>query len=202
MKTKLIGICGGSGSGKTTLAKVMGEALGPQNCALLYQDSYYIDQSHRFDEDGGAVNFDHPDSLELALMAKHLNEIKTGKNIEVPKYDFATHTRQEEFELLSPAPYVIVDGILIYNHPEVREAIDFKIFVDTKESLRFKRRLERDVNERGRSAEGVKAQYQKQVLPMHEQFVAPLKEHADFVVSGEIEIANYLDNLLKQIEKL
>lgn len=177
----ILGVAGGSGSGKTYFAKALAEALG-ENATIVYQDNFYIDQSHRFDHDGGSVNFDHPDSLELTLLAKCLSELKSGKPTEIPVYDFKTHSRQKTTLQVRPTTIVIVDGILIY-HPEyLRNQFDEMVFFDTPESLRFERRLERDVVERGRTVEGVKAQFLKQVKPMHDEFVEPSKAHAHTVI--------------------
>jgi uridine kinase len=201
MKPKIIGICGGSGSGKTTLAKLIREKLGDENCAVLYQDSYYIDQSHKFDHDGGSVNFDHPDALEFSLMARHIHELENGKSIEVPYYDFSTHTRRNEVYKMEPKPFIIVDGILIYSQPIVVEAIKTKIYVDTPEPTRFSRRLKRDIEERGREAEGVRNQYLNQVLPMHNKFVEPSKTCADIIVNGEEDFHQVIDDIILKINQ-
>lgn len=181
----IIGIAGGSGSGKTTFAQRLRERLGPDNSEVLGQDSYYIDQSHRFDHDGGSVNFDHPDSLEFSLMATHLKALKKGEEIEVPLYDFATHQRLKKTEKMSPKKIIFVDGILIFSRPEVLACLDHKIFIDCEEDLRFERRLNRDVKERGRTPGGVRNQFYSQVKPMHDQFVAPSKEFACDIVTVE-----------------
>jgi uridine kinase len=177
----ILGVAGGSGSGKTYFAKELADALG-ESATIVYQDNFYIDQSHRFDHDGGSVNFDHPESLELTLLAKCLSELKSGEPTEIPVYDFKTHTRMETTLLVPSTNIIIVDGILIF-HPEyLRNQFDEMIFFDTPESLRFERRLERDVVERGRTVEGVKAQFLKQVKPMHDEFVEPSKHHAHTVI--------------------
>ena len=182
---KVIGIAGGSGSGKTTFARLMTSRLGPENVTIVPQDSYYIDQSSRFDRDGGAVNFDHPQALDWVLMAEHLRLLKSGQPIDLPVYDFATHRRKAETVYLVPKRFVIVDGILVYVPEEVRDIIDFKVFVQAREEVRFERRLKRDVAERGRTPEGVRAQYIAQVKPMHDQFVEPTARFADQIISGE-----------------
>ncbi|MEA9355120.1 uridine kinase [Bacteriovorax sp. PP10] len=178
----IIGVAGGSGSGKTFFARELQKILGDAQCTILYQDNYYIDQSHRFDGDGGSVNFDHPESLDFALLAKDLSALKKGKSIKVPIYDFATHTRKKETLDCHPKKIILVDGILILDSALVREELDEAIFFDTPEELRFKRRLERDVHERGRTAEGVKKQFDLQVKPMHNQFVEPSKSYAQTIV--------------------
>lgn len=178
----IIGVAGGSGSGKTFFARELQKILGDEKCTILYQDNYYIDQSHRFDGDGGSVNFDHPDSLDFALLAQGLASLKAGKSIKVPIYDFATHTRKKETLDCHPKKIILVDGILILDSLLVREELDEAVFFDTPEELRFKRRLERDVHERGRTAEGVKKQFDLQVKPMHNQFVEPSKSYAQTIV--------------------
>ena len=179
----IIGVAGGSGSGKTTFARRLVKSLGNENCAVLAQDSYYIDQSDKFDKDGGAVNFDHPSALDFDLMAQHLQELKSGQSVEVPIYDFATHSRKIETTSFPPKKVIFVDGILIFSQEVILPTLDFKIFVDCPEQLRFDRRLKRDVVERGRTPEGVKEQFTKQVKPMHDQFVEPSKDVADELVN-------------------
>lgn len=161
--------------------------LGDENSAILYQDSYYRDQSRNFDYDGGSVNFDHPDALEFPLLESHLIELKKGNSIQVPIYDFATHTRIKKSEHFPLKEYVIVDGILLFSQDPLVEIFDYKIFIDCPEELRYERRLNRDVKERGRTPEGVHNQFYNQVKPMHDQFVEPTKNIADLVVEqGEL----------------
>ncbi len=180
-----VGIAGGSGSGKTTLAELLHEYGGLEHSILLLQDSYYRDQSHLFDEDGGKVNFDHPSSLDFPLLAQHLETLRNGKPIEMPIYDFSTHKRLTRTIPVQPKPLIIVDGILILDSEIVRTKFDHSIFVTAKEETRFKRRLERDVRERGRTPDGVEKQFLKQVKPMHDQFVEPSQKHAHFLANGE-----------------
>lgn len=178
----IIGVAGGSGSGKTHFAKELQKMLGDDHCSILYQDNYYIDQSAKFDGDGGAVNFDHPSSLDFSLLAQGLKNLKSGKAVEIPIYDFVTHSRKKETLVGSPKKVIIVDGILILHSHEVRTECDETIFFDTPEELRFQRRLNRDVVERGRTPEGVKRQFELQVRPMHNQFVEPSKQHAHTII--------------------
>lgn len=200
----ILGVAGGSGSGKTYFAKALKDALGDA-ASIVYQDNFYIDQSHRFDHDGGAVNFDHPESLDLKLLAQCLAELKTGSGTKIPIYDFVTHSRSKETLNVGPAKIVIVDGILIFHPDYLREQFDEMVFFDTPESLRFERRLERDVKERGRTVEGVKAQFLKQVKPMHDEFVEPSKHHAHTIVKdlGDYHESfdAYKEKLLKLINK-
>ncbi|EQC51024.1 uridine kinase [Bacteriovorax sp. DB6_IX] len=178
----IIGVAGGSGSGKTTFASRLQDMIGPSHCGVVGQDSYYIDQSSKFDHDGGSVNFDHPNSLDFNLMGEHLFQIKQGSEIQIPIYDFATHSRLEKTNLFTPKRIVFVDGILIFSQDPVLEQLDHKVFIDCPEELRFSRRLNRDVKERGRTPEGVKNQFLKQVKPMHDEFVEPSKDHACDIV--------------------
>lgn len=197
----ILGVAGGSGSGKTYFAKSLAEALGP-HATIVYQDNFYIDQSHRFDHDGGAVNFDHPESLELTLLAQCLSELKSGKPTEIPVYDFKTHTRQSTTLRVEPCTIVIVDGILIFHPDYLRGQFDEMVFFDTPESLRFERRLERDVVERGRTVEGVKAQFLKQVKPMHDEFVEPSKVHAHTVIKDLGDYAEHFEAYKSRLLKL
>ena len=192
-------MAGGSGSGKTYFARAVHQHLGPERCEIVYQDNFYIDQSHRFDFDGGSVNFDHPDSIDFPRLAACLRELKTGQDTRIPIYDFATHKRRSETLPVAARPVVIVDGILIFHSPEVRELFDDLVFFDTPEELRYSRRLERDVKERGRTPEGVRNQFLKQVKPMHDLFVEPSKKFARTVVCDtdgyEATLRDYLARL-------
>lgn len=178
----IIGVAGGSGSGKTYFARELQKILGDEICSILYQDNYYIDQSHRFDGDGGSVNFDHPESLDFDLLSVGLRDLKKGLSIKVPLYDFATHTRKKETIEHHPKKIILVDGILILDSHLVRAQLDEAVFFDTPEELRYQRRLDRDVHERGRTPEGVKKQFELQVRPMHNQFVEPSKIFAQTIV--------------------
>ena len=195
----LIGVAGGSGSGKTFFASQLRERLGPHRCEIVFQDSFYIDQSAKFDFDGGSVNFDHPASIDFRLLTECLEKLKSGKAVEIPIYDFSTHSRKKESETVRARPVILVDGILIFHDARLRKLFDELIFFDTPEDLRFQRRVARDVQERGRTPEGVRNQFLKQVKPMHDQFVEPSKKFATRVVSegGEIEevLGDYLARL-------
>jgi uridine kinase len=190
-KTYILGVAGGSGSGKTFFARALQAALGDDVATIVYQDNFYIDQSARFDHDGGAVNFDHPDSLDFPLLAEKLAELKSGRASDIPIYDFATHSRSTQTLHIAARPIIIVDGILIFHPPGVRKMFDDMVFFDTPEELRYARRLKRDVEERGRTPDGVKAQFVKQVKPMHDKFVEPSKAHATGLVCdrGDYDLA-------------
>lgn len=193
-KPFILGVAGGSGSGKTFFAKDLQKKLGADICTIVYQDNYYIDQSKKFDHDGGSVNFDHPSSLDFDLLGQQLSQLKQGNAVEIPIYDFVTHSRKKETLRVEPKPVVIVDGILIFHADQVRPHFHEMIYFDTPEQLRFARRLERDVKERGREPEGVHAQFFKQVKPMHDQFVEPSKKYAHHVVCE----AGHFDEILER----
>lgn len=199
IKPYIIGVSGGSGSGKTYFARELQKILGDELCTILYQDNYYIDQSHRFDGDGGTVNFDHPSSLDFELLAQGLNKLKQGESIKVPLYDFATHSRKKETIDCPPKKIILVDGILILDSKVVRKHLDEAVFFDTPEELRFQRRLERDVHERGRTVEGVKKQFELQVKPMHDQFVEPSKCYATTIVKDYGDYHEALDFYVKKL---
>lgn len=196
----ILGVSGGSGSGKTYFARKLCEILPENSCSLIYQDNFYIDQSHRFDYDGGSVNFDHPDSIDFSLLAEKLNILSSGQDCEIPLYDFATHSRLKETETVKCHKIILVDGILILHDEKVRQSLDKTVFFDTPKELRYSRRLKRDVEERGRTPEGVRAQFEAQVEPMHQKFVAPSREYADWLCADPMEfgtilmeVKNYLD---------
>lgn len=198
----ILGVAGGSGSGKTYFAHALHERLGDAVSTVVYQDNFYIDQSAKFDHDGGSVNFDHPDALDFPLLAEKLKQLKTGHATSIPIYDFATHRRRKDTLHVAPRKVVIVDGILIFHPPYVRELFDEMVFFDTPEELRYQRRLERDVKERGRRPEGVLAQFQAQVKPMHDQFVAPSRAHAQHVVNDLGDYQSVLESFVKRLSQL
>ena len=195
----VLGVAGGSGSGKTYFARAIQENLGKNNCEIISQDNFYIDQSDKFDRDGGSVNFDHPSSIDFKLLSEVLEKLKNGSKVELPIYDFSTHKRSRETVTVKPRPIIIVDGILILHAGQVRRLLDDTIFFDTPEDLRFERRLRRDIEERGRTREGVQAQFDGQVKPMHDQFVEPSKKHARLVVT---EVSDYEKVLRKTLSNL
>lgn len=180
--TFVIGIAGGTGSGKTTIAQRIAGAVPSEHVALLEHDSYYRDLSHLTAEERDRVNFDHPDALETSLLVDQLTALKAGETIGVPVYDFATHTRVRARRELSPRPLLVVEGILVLAEPRLRELFDLKIYVDTDADIRVFRRLERDIQERGRDFDSVRAQYYATVRPMHLMFVEPSKRWADVIV--------------------
>jgi uridine kinase len=186
----LVGIAGGTGSGKTTLAQNIQEAFEGK-CVLISQDSYYKDLSHLEFEERANVNFDHPDSIDFALLREHLIELKGGRSILQPVYSFVSHSRMDHTHFIEPKDIILVEGILLLAIPEIRELFDVKIFVHTDDDIRMLRRIERDIKERGRSFDSVKEQYLKTVKPMHDLFVEPSKQYADIIVpkGGHNEVA-------------
>lgn len=195
----ILGISGGSGSGKTAFARAVQEKLGTERCSLLQQDAYYHDHSDRFDYDGGSVNFDHPDAIDFALLAQHLEELRAGRSVEIPVYDFATHRRLETTQTLHVRPFVLVEGMLIFSQQVVRESLDVKVFIDASEKTRLRRRLSRDALERGRDPFGVERQFAEHVKPMHDLFVEPSKAYADQVYSGEGLMEPHIRDFLRQL---
>ncbi len=198
----VIGIAGGSGSGKTTVAQTILQRVGPDRIAFLQHDSYYKDLSGLPYAQRVEVNFDHPNSLDNEMLIHHIKTLKKGHKVEVPIYDFSTHSRTDKTFTVQPRPVILVEGILIFAEPLLRELFDVKIFVDTDSDIRFIRRLQRDISERGRTTESVIKQYQNTVRPMHLEFVEPSKRYADVIIpEGGFNTAA-LDMVVARIETL
>ena len=178
----IIGISGGTGSGKTTVANRILESVSASEIVFIQQDSYYLNLKDLPLDGRQLANFDHPDAIDNDLLVNHIRRLKSGEAIDLPLYDFRTHTRMHETRSVEPKPIVIVEGILIYADPRLLEQMDIKVFVDTPDDIRFIRRLRRDVAERGRTVESVIEQYLATVRPMHMQFVEPSKRHADVII--------------------
>lgn len=187
----VIGIAGGTGSGKTTIADYILETVGPERIAFLPHDAYYRELDHLPQEERARVNFDHPSSLETELLIEHIRQLQQGKSIELPTYDFKTHTRAGKTITVHPQPILVVEGILIFAEPDLRDLCDLKIYVDTDADIRFIRRLKRDIEERGRTTQSVISQYLDTVRPMHLEFVEPSRRHAHIIVpeGGENRVA-------------
>lgn len=181
-KPLTIGIAGGSGSGKTTVAQEILGRVGPDRIAFLQHDSYYRDLSGLPPAQRVELNFDHPNSLETDLLIQHILALRGGDPVEVPIYDFSSHSRTAQTFTVAPRRVILVEGILIFVDAVLRELFDVKLFVDTDADLRFIRRLERDISERGRTTESVIKQYQLTVRPMHLEFVEPSKRYADVII--------------------
>ena len=197
----LVGVCGGSASGKTTLSRAIQTRMGHALCDIIYQDSYYFDQSRSAKEEISAVNFDHPSAIDFELLGEHLKRLKNNQDVNLPTYCFKTHSRQKQIEHIEPKVMTIVDGILIFSQPEVRQYFDLMVFISASEEVRFKRRLARDVRERGRTPEGVKSQFYGQVVPMHEKFVEPSKKFAQLVFSGEQDVCDYVGDVVSALSE-
>ncbi len=178
----VIGIAGGTGSGKTTVAKVIIDRVGASHIALLPHDAYYKNLANLEPAQRATINFDHPDSLETSLMVQHIKQLRNYQSIELPVYDFKTHTRTDQTVHIEPQPVILVEGILILAEKTLRDLFDVKIFVDTDADIRFIRRLERDIAERGRTSTSVISQYLSTVRPMHLEFVEPSKRYADVII--------------------
>lgn len=178
----IIGVAGGSGSGKTTVVRRIVESLGSEHVTVLDHDRYYRERSDLRLEERAALNYDHPDSLETDLMVGHVRELRAGRSIQAPRYDFARYNRLTDTDTLDAQRAIIVEGILIFTDAALRELMDIKVFVDADSDTRFIRRLTRDVDERGRSMESVIDQYLATVKPMHLEFVEPSKRYADIII--------------------
>jgi uridine kinase len=206
MKSKdnplVIAIAGGSGSGKTTVAQAILDRVGRDRIAYLPHDAYYKDLSNLPHNQRTEINFDHPDSLESDLLVEHIQQLKKWQTIDLPIYDFKTHTRTDQFTRIQPQRIILVEGILIFVEKKLRDLFDVKIFVDTDPDIRFIRRLERDITERGRTTENVVKQYLKTVRPMHLDFVEPSKRYADVIIpEGGFNLVA-LDMVISHIQDL
>lgn len=199
----VIGIAGGTGSGKTTVARSIHDRVGSSRIEWISHDSYYRNFEGHTPEQRHNINFDHPDALETELLVRHLDVLVKGSSIEVPVYDFTTHSRKlSETQRVEPRKVVIVEGILVLAEPELRKRIDIKLFVDTPADIRFVRRLMRDIKSRGRSVESVIEQYVTTVRPMHEEFVEPSKRYADLIIPEGGENLVAIDAIIARVEHL
>ena len=201
MDTIFIGIAGGTGSGKTTLADRLVDSFGRDEVSIIRHDNYYKRHDEMTYEERCKLNYDHPDAFDNDLLREHLLQLKEGKTIEVPVYDYTIHNRSNEVEKVVSAPVIVLEGILIFQEPMISELMDIKVFVDTDADVRILRRIQRDVEERGRSLQSVISQYLTTVKPMHEQFVEPSKRKADIIIpeGGENKVA--LDMLIQRVKK-
>ncbi len=198
----VIGIAGGTGSGKTTVANVILNRVGTEHIAFIPHDAYYKNLNELSRAQRDVINFDHPDSLESDLLVEHVQALQRREPVEIPIYDFTTHSRTEETTHVDPQAVILVEGILVFAESKLRDLFDVKIFVDTPPDIRFIRRLKRDIDERDRSAESVILQYQTTVRPMHLEFVEPSKRHADVIIpeGGLNTVA--MDMVVARIEAL
>ncbi|NOZ71318.1 MAG: uridine kinase [Chloroflexi bacterium] len=198
----VVGIAGGSGSGKTTVVNRILDRVGWDRIAYLPHDAYYKDASHLPPSARAHLNFDHPHALDNELLISHIQQLLEGHAVDVPIYNFKTHTRSEQTRHVNPSPVILVEGILVFTDKALRDLMDIKIYVDTDSDIRFIRRLLRDINERGRTVESVVEQYQTTVRPMHLKFVEPAKRYADVVIpeGGYNDVA--LEMVIGRIESL
>ena len=187
----LIGIAGGTGSGKTSIAKAIASDFGKSEVALIEQDAYYRDLSNLTMEKRSVFNFDHPDAVDFHFMELQLNELIQGNNVNIPIYDFTTHTRKNETQFVERHRIIILEGILTLFHQEIRDMMDIKIYVETADDIRIIRRIKRDMEKRGRTFTSVIEQYYNTVRPMHIQFVEPTKKYADIIIpeGGQNKVA-------------
>ena len=202
IKPCVLGVAGGTGSGKTTVARAILDAVGEERIALIEQDSYYRDVDWRSETELLQHNFDHPSAIDDELLISHLAALKAGHPVEVPIYDFVRHRRTARTKRVEPQPVILLEGILIFVEPGLRELLDFKIYVDTDADLRLIRRLGRDMAERGRTVQDVLRQYLQTVRPMHLEFVEPSKRWADIIIpeGGENRVA--LEMVIAHVQQL
>ncbi|MFA7395890.1 MAG: uridine kinase [Sphaerochaetaceae bacterium] len=191
MDVRIIGITGGSGSGKSTIVRKISEVI--TEFVFIPQDNYYRSAEYISNENITAYNFDHPDAFDTQLLYEHLSLLKQCKSIEMPQYDFVHHRRKEETIVVNPRPLVIIEGLMILHDKTIRDLLDLKLYVDTPDDIRFIRRLQRDVSERGRTVESVVRQYLEVVRPGHFSFIEPTKEFADIIIPE----GGHNDNALK-----
>ena len=198
----VVGIAGGTGSGKTTVAHKLASAMPDGRCVTIEHDAYYLDQAHLPLDERAKINYDHPSSLESMLLVDHLRALRDGRTVEVPIYDFATHTRRRETRQVEPARVIVVEGILVFTEPALRDQMDIKIFVDTDPDIRLMRRIRRDLEQRGRTFQSVRDQYYATVRPMHLEYVEPTKRWADIIIpeGGNNRVA--LDVLLGRLWRI
>ena len=202
MRPVIIGIAGGTGSGKTTVARAIYDRVGRDRIEWISHDSYYRDFEGLSSEERHHINFDHPDSLETELLARHIDVLCKGAAVEAPIYDFTTHARKSDTQRVEPRKVIIVEGILVLAEGELRKRIDIKLYVDTPPDIRFMRRLVRDIKSRGRTMESVIEQYLTTVRPMHEEFVEPSKRHADLIIPEGGENLVAIDAIIARVEGL
>lgn len=198
----IIGVAGGTGSGKTTVTEKLAAAIPAGRCVVIDHDAYYRDLSGLAPHERESINYDHPSALESSLLADHLRRLRAGETVDVPIYDYVTHTRRRETRRVVPAPVILVEGILVFVEAAVREQLDIKIFVDTDADIRLMRRIRRDLEQRGRTFQSVRDQYYATVRPMHLEYVEPSKRWADLIVpeGGDNKVA--LDVLLGRLGRV
>lgn len=202
MKPIIIGVSGGSGSGKTTIVDIIMDALGKEDVIVIKHDDYYKDQSDLSYEERIVVNYDHPNSLDNDLFIDQLIALSNGQMINKPVYDFTIHNRKTQTEQVHPAKVIILEGILLLEDVRIRDLMNIKVYVETDPDLRFIRRLDRDINERGRTVDQVIKQYLETVKPMHYQFIAPSKRHADIMIPNHYKHSVAVDLMITKIKSI
>ena len=200
MKNHLIGICGGTAAGKTTIVSKLIEHYS--SASTIQLDSYYKDFSNLSFEARKSINFDHPDSFDTKILKKHLRLLLEGTKIESPRYNYKKHCRESIFNIIYPNKLIFLEGTLIFFYSELTKLMMLKIFIETPEDIRFKRRLKRDVKKRGRLPIEVRKQYNESVKPMHMQYIEPLKSVADIIISGSSEIDASVEKIIKKINSI
>ncbi len=188
----LVGVAGGTAAGKTALVQALARRVGRARVAVIRHDWYYRDRAQVPEAERALWNYDHPDALETSLLVAHLEELRCGRPVDAPSYDFATHSRAPQTQRLEPRELIVLDGILVLHDPELRSALDLRVWVEADDEVRFLRRMDRDTRERGRTVESVLRQYRDTVRPMHAEFVEPSRRYADLVLDGQGEFESAL----------
>ena len=201
MKPLIIGIAGGTGSGKTTVARKIAQALPEASVAFLDMDGYYRDFAHLPMDERRKINWDHPEAVDFALFAAHLEQLARGESVEKPVYDFTQHVRSSRTDRINAADVVVVDGILLFAEERIRDLFDVKVFVDADPDIRLVRRIQRDMAERDRPLEEILQQYLTTVRPMHQQFVEPGKRYADIIVPRGGQNAVAIEMIVTSIQR-
>ena len=198
----IIGVFGGTGSGKTTIVNQIVSDFNASDIQVISQDAYYKDNSNITYDARCLLNFDHPEAIDFELLYQHLSALKNGETIEQPVYNFKTHNRTDKTLEISPKKILILEGILIMNYPRLRSLLDLKVFIDTNSDMRMERRVNRDISERGRTPKEVMDRYLNTLKPMHDQFIEPMKIHADMVIENHENASINLDILIAKIKSL
>lgn len=198
----IIAVAGGSASGKTTVVEEVISKLKKEFVVVIMHDDYYKEHNHLSLEERKMVNYDHPDSIDNELFLKHVNKLLKGEEIDKPIYDFNTYSRLEKTEKITPKKVIILEGILVLTDKRIRELADIKLYVDLDSDMRFIRRMERDIKERGRTVESVVDQYLKTVKPMHNQFVEPTKRYADVIIPNDHKHDVAVDIIVSKINTI
>ena len=198
----IIGVFGGTGSGKTTIVNQILSYFNASDIQVISQDAYYKDNSSIRYEERCLLNFDHPEAIDFELLYEHLRVLKNGENIQQPIYDFKTHNRTDKTLQIIPKKILILEGILIMNYPKLRSLLDLKVFIETNSDMRMERRVKRDITERGRTPKEVMDRYLNNLKPMHDQFIEPMKMHADLIVENHKNTLINLDKLISKIKSL